>query len=73
MTKVKIVPKTARMKNRVKQHGDIMRVVDNPLATQHKVLVESLQASWGPMDNRMHWWCWVTPADADLIPVKESA
>jgi len=68
MVKVKVIPHTGRMKNRVKQHGEIMVLKQS---TPHKSLIESLGATWGPQDNRMHWWCWVSDSDATLEIVKD--
>jgi hypothetical protein len=49
--KVKIIPKNARVKNRVREHGEIMTLVREGENTQcfpneKSILVESLNGKW---------------------------
>ena len=61
MKKVRIVPLTKRMKDRVRQHGDIMHLL---VHNGEKSLVESIDKTWSIDGLKMEWTAWLTKKDA---------
>ena len=66
--KVKILPKSQRAKNRVKEHGEVMTFEDINLRGN---LFKSLEKTWNGPDGKDFWSGWFTDEDADFVKVEE--
>ena len=55
------------MKQRVQQHGDVFEFVEEKPG---KILIRSLDKTFGGQNAKTHWLSWITPADADTEIIK---
>ena len=71
MVRVKIIPKSNRVKNRVKEHGDIMLLNEiNTLNGTNAILVKSIKETWGTAGRREQWFGWITENEANGLELR---
>lgn len=66
MTLVKVVPKSKRAENRVREHGEVMELLmtDNPHMGKGSFLVRSLNDTFTLVKTKGKWVGWFTQHDA---------
>jgi hypothetical protein len=64
---VRILPKSQRAKNRVREHGEVMSLHSEDLRNGRKhILVESVNDTWNLNDKvKTHWMGWFDESEAD--------
>jgi hypothetical protein len=67
MQKIRIIPKTTRAKNRVREHGEIMFLVrEDFFRGEMAILVESLEETWQGTTPPSKWGGWFKNSEADF-------
>ena len=62
---VEIFPITSRAKNRVSEHGKVMRLLEEDFFNgQTAILVQSIRETWN-RKNYSHWMGWFTESEAN--------
>ena len=67
-TRVKIIPKCKRAENRVKEHGEVMRLMEKHPA--YGILVQSIKETWGSAGRKENWMGWFKDTEADFEVVE---